>query len=65
MKIPSNSVKRRLADMLIEGGLDAYVQVRREQRKSWRVISIELRDDIGLDVDPQTLSAWSRMEHAS
>lgn len=55
---------RRLADELLrrderEGeGLDRFVLSRRAQNRSWRLISLDLRDVTGLDVTFETLRNW-------
>lgn len=49
---------QRLADSLLGGGLRAYVRDRRLAGKSWRQISLDLRDDIQVDVTYETLRNW-------
>lgn len=49
----------RLADALLgEGGLEQYVRERRQAGKSWRKITLDLRDDIALDLTYETLRGW-------
>lgn len=52
------TVTQRLADHLLKGKLEEYVAERRSQGYSWRRISLELRDDIGIDVTHETLRLW-------
>lgn len=52
---------RRLADTLLEGSLDEFVAARREQGKSWRIISRELYAATKLDVTHETLRSWYRV----
>jgi len=55
---PTATTTRRLADVLLGGGLDEYVTQRRDAGKSWRRITLDLRDDIGIDITHNTLRAW-------
>lgn len=54
------SATRRLADTLIEGGLDDFVRTRRDQGKSWRLVARDLFDqtDGAVDITDQTLRSW-------
>jgi intein-encoded DNA endonuclease-like protein len=54
----TSTAKRRLADTLIEGGLSDYVSARRSSGQSWRVISLAIREDIDIDIHPDTLRLW-------
>lgn len=54
----SVTATRRLADTLLDGRLDAYVQERREAGKSWRLIARDLLNDTGVDVIEKTLMSW-------
>lgn len=47
------------------GGLDEYVDTRRTEGKSWRVISNDLRDDTGIDITYETLRGWFIDEKAA
>lgn len=58
----SASTKRRLADALLDGHLDEFVAERLAAGKSWRQVSIELRDRIDVDVHEETLKRWYREE---
>lgn len=49
---------QRLADHLLKGQLTEYVTSRRTKGDSWRRISLDLRDDIGIDVTHETLRSW-------
>ncbi len=49
---------QRLADHMLGGGLQEYVTSRRVKGASWRRISLDLRDDIGVDVTHETLRSW-------
>ncbi|TFV91374.1 hypothetical protein [Blastococcus sp. CT_GayMR16] len=53
---------RRLADNLIEGGVDRFVTDRRKDGKSWRAIALDLRDTSNgqLDITPETVRGWYR-----
>lgn len=53
---------RRLADTLLGGTLDSYVTERREAGKSWRMISLDLHDDIAVDISHETLRQWYGVE---
>lgn len=50
----------RLADILLDGKLAAYVRTARAAGKSWRRIAIEIRDDTDreIDVTHETLRSW-------
>jgi len=52
---------RRLADTLIDGGVDRFVATRRASGRSWRLIALDLRDttDGQIDVTPETLRKWA------
>lgn len=52
------TAKRRLADQLLDGGLEKYVLERRAAGISWRRISLDILAEIDLDVHPQTLRQW-------
>jgi hypothetical protein len=55
----STTTLRRLADTLLgEGGLEEYVRTRRLAGRSWRKITLDLRDDIQVDVTYVTLRSW-------
>jgi hypothetical protein len=58
----STSTKRRLADALLDGGLDTFVNSRLSSGKSWRQVSIDLRDAVDVDVHEHTLKRWFRGE---
>lgn len=49
--------KRRLLELLT-GDLTAYVDSRRAAGKSWRQISLDIRDDYDLDITHETLRSW-------
>lgn len=49
---------RRLADHLIDGGLESYVRAKRAAKRSWRGIALDLREDIDLDITDETLRNW-------
>lgn len=51
---------RRLADLLLPGGLDAFVLTRRAEGRPWRLISRDLWEatDGDLDVTYETLRSW-------
>lgn len=55
---PTGTTTRRLADVLLHGKLDEYVADRRAAGKSWRRITLDLRDDIQVDVTHNTLRSW-------
>ena len=48
----------RLADLQIDGGIEAYVRGKRQAGRSWRRIALDLLDDIDLDVTHETLRSW-------
>lgn len=52
------STKRRLADALLGGRLDDFVAERLAGGKSWRQVSIDLRDQVDVDVHEETLKRW-------
>lgn len=58
---------RRLADKLIEGGVDRFIQDRRANGDSWRSISLALRDTTGseIDVTPETVRNWAQSLEAA
>ncbi len=43
---------------MLGGRLATYVTERRQRGESWRRISLDLRDDTGVEVTHQTLSNW-------
>ena len=43
---------------MLRGKLEDYVTGRRAKGHSWRRISLNLRDDIGVDVTHETLRSW-------
>lgn len=51
---------RRLADLLLEDGLEAFVRERRAKGRSWRLISRDIWEATGgeLDVTYETLRSW-------
>jgi hypothetical protein len=56
--MPEMTATQRLADHMLGGKLAEYVTTRRAKGDSWRRISLDLRDDIGLDVTYETLRSW-------
>jgi hypothetical protein len=42
----------------MEGGLSKFVASHRAAGDSWRQISLALREDIDLDIHPETLRLW-------
>lgn len=58
---------QRLADILLGEPVESWVAQRRNEGKSWRRISNELRDETKGDIDvaPPTLISWAtEAEHA-
>lgn len=55
-----DSALRRLADTLLEGGLDDFVESRRRDGKSWRLICRDLREATNgeIDITEVTLRGW-------
>lgn len=53
---------RRLADKLIEGGVNRFIADRRTNGESWRTISLALRDatDGEIDITPETVRNWGQ-----
>lgn len=52
---------RRLADLLLADRgttLPEFVSTRRVQGTSWRQVSLDLRDQTGLDVTHESLRRW-------
>lgn len=43
---------------MLHGKLREYVTDRRAKGDSWRRISLDIRDEIGLDVTHETLRSW-------
>lgn len=52
------SLAQRLADTLLDGGLDEFVQSRRAVGRSWRLIARDLYEDTKVDVTYETLRGW-------
>jgi len=54
------TVTRRYADLLLDGGLDAFVNSRRAEGRAWRLISRDIWEatDGELDISYETLRAW-------
>lgn len=63
METPSPSA--RLADVLLDGGLDEFVASRRVTGRSWRLISRDLYEAIGVDITYETLRSWYPEQAAS
>lgn len=55
----------RLADLLLDDGIDEYVASRRREGRSWRRIALDLLEDINLDVTHETLRSWFPEDPAS
>jgi hypothetical protein len=51
---------RRLADLLLEGGLEHFVRSRRAEDRSWRLIARDIWEasDGQVDVTHETLRSW-------
>lgn len=51
---------RRLADLLVPGGIDSFVADRRAGGRAWRLISRDIWEATGgeLDITYETLRAW-------
>lgn len=58
--VDSRPYKQRLADALLAGGLDEYVQTRRSEGRSWRLIARDIWTDTDgqVDVTEVTLRGW-------
>ena len=52
------SPTRRLLDHLTSGRFGTYVADRRNAGKSWRQVSLDIRDDFAIDVTHETLRNW-------
>lgn len=52
------SPSRRLADVLLDGGLDEFVIERRRAGRSWRLIARDLLEATNVDVTYETLRSW-------
>jgi hypothetical protein len=52
---------RRLADLLIDGGVDQFIASARARNASWRSIALDLRDlsDGQINVTPETIRNWA------
>jgi hypothetical protein len=59
-RIPRKSHGWRLADVLLDEGLEVFVRSRRDSGVSWRRIVRELYEvtDCQVDVAPETLRSW-------
>jgi intein-encoded DNA endonuclease-like protein len=49
---------QRLADVLLDGRLEEFVREKRKAGRSWRLIALDLRDAVGVDLTYQTLCNW-------
>jgi hypothetical protein len=47
-----------LLDHLLDRGLERYVADARSNGKSWRQISLDIHDQVGVDVTLETLRMW-------
>ena len=58
--VQASTPKRRLADLLIEGGLETFVADRRAAKDSWRSIALDLYKVTAgeLDITPESLRLW-------
>lgn len=56
--MPDPSPTQRLADLLLGRPVIDWATERRTAGKSWRQISLELRDLHNLDVTYETLRSW-------
>jgi hypothetical protein len=56
----SRTVTRRYADLLLQGQLEEFVRSRRAKRRAWRLISRDLWEETGgeLDLTYETLRSW-------
>ncbi len=54
------TVTRRYADLLLQGQLETFVRERRAQDRAWRLISRDLWEATGgeLDITYETLRSW-------
>ncbi len=54
------TVTRRYADLLLQGQLETFVRERRAQDRAWRLISRDLWETTGgeLDITYETLRSW-------
>lgn len=52
------SPSARLADHLLDEGLDEFVTNRRTSGRSWRLIARDLLEATGVDVTYETLRSW-------
>lgn len=49
---------QQLLDIKLDGGLNDFVHSRRDRGASWRRISLDIRDEVGVDVTHETLRSW-------
>lgn len=54
----NKTATHQLADLKLGKPLAEYVKEKREAGVSWRRITLDLRDDIDLDVTYESLRAW-------
>jgi hypothetical protein len=57
----TSTPKAQLLDVLLRdeyGGLVAFLENRRAAGKSWRQITLDIRDITGVDVTHESLRAW-------
>jgi hypothetical protein len=53
-----HTAKRRLAETLLKEPLSVFVSRHRDAGESWRQISLDIRENIDLDIHPETLRLW-------
>lgn len=58
MATQTSTVKQRLLDALLDGGLERFVQDRRTAGKSWREIEYDVAEATGERVTFESLRAW-------
>lgn len=57
--MPATDSFRRLADRVIEGGLDAYLLAARDRGESYQTIQSRLSTEHAIDVTAETVRNWT------
>lgn len=63
--MPDASPTQQLADLKLDGQLDAFVKSRRTLGMSWRLVARELWQQTGIDITYETLRSWYPEDRAA
>jgi hypothetical protein len=61
----TTTATRRLLDLLLDEGIEAFVSERRDRGDPWRTIARDVYDRTDVDITPETLRSWFTERAAS